>query len=127
MKQKNGVTQNPHETNSQHISEVDEPANWLAKTNLKPKSRKWKFNARAQAKEVISMGPITTKRPNNTISGQSLQSKQAKLNSPSKALNNKLQINAPAMKIQLAWQQHNAITLEDLEIIPEDISAEVAK
>lgn len=64
---------------------------------------------------------------NSTISGQSPQSKQAKLNSPSKALNNKLQINAPAMKIQLAWEQHSAMALEDLETILEDITTEVAK
>lgn len=64
---------------------------------------------------------------NSTISGQSPQSKQAKLNSPSKALNNKLQINAPAMKIQLAWEQHNAMALEDLETILEDITIEVVK
>ena len=64
-----------------------------------------------------------TKRPNSTLSGQSPKSKRAKLNSPNKALNNKLQINAPAMKIQLAWEQHNAMALEDIENIPEDIAA----
>ena len=63
------------------------------------------------------------KRPSSTLSGQSPKSKRAKLNSLNKALNNKLQINAPAMKIQLAWEQHNVMALEDIETIPEDIAA----
>ena len=40
---------------------------------MKPKSRKIEIECKAQAKRVISEGS-TTKRPNSTISGQSLDS-----------------------------------------------------
>ncbi|KAH9672148.1 reverse transcriptase domain-containing protein [Citrus sinensis] len=87
-------TSGRRESESHNILEVEESVNGPIKANSK-----------AQIEKGSIMGRQTkTKRPSSTLSGQSPKSKRAKLNSPNKALNNKLQINAPAMKIQLAWE-----------------------
>ena len=118
------ATQTTQKERSQNQSEIEESVNGPIKTNLRPKTRRWKAKAREQTERgSIFEGKAKTKRPSSAISGQSPKSKRAKLNSPSKAINNQLQINAPAMKIQLAWEQHSDMALEDLDTIPEDIAA----
>ena len=118
------ATKTTQKERSQNLSEIEESVNGPVKTNPRPKTRRWKAKAREQTKRgSIFERHAKTKHPSSTISGQSPKSKRAKLNSPSKALNNKLQINAPAMKIQLAWEQHSDMTLEELDTIPEDIAA----
>ncbi|KAH9681142.1 reverse transcriptase domain-containing protein [Citrus sinensis] len=118
------ATKTTQKERSQNLSEIEESINGSVKTNPRPKTKRWKAKAREQTERgSLFERHAKTKRPSSTISGQSPKSKRPKLNSPSKALNNKLQINAPAMKIQLAWEQHSDMTLEELDTIPEDIAA----
>lgn len=67
------------ETNEEEIDDG------TRRSQLKPKQRRWKYQARKyESKQSIKKGPILAKKPNGEMGWPSPKAKRSKLDSPSK-------------------------------------------
>lgn len=95
-------------------TDVEEVDNGLQKTQLRPKPRKWKLQAKIQKTgKRNTNGSVSLKRPNNEFTWSSPENKKRRMLSPAKVLNLQNQLSPSQTKRQLKLVDAEEIEVED--------------